>query len=137
MASSGTVEKVPTCFFMLVSISSIFSPERRLYNAFQSALLSWARREHGTRIRKHTNAAWRILRPLSFFTHKVNRVFIAHLDNRKEGAYQQTGFRFLFLRASAALFAAVFSPKPFSIRNPDKLAIHMLHPTQIACMTLP
>src|SRR5260370_9700326 len=116
---------------MLVSISSIFSPERRPYSAFQSAFLSWARSEHGTRIRKHTNAALRILRPLSFFTHKVNRVFIAHLENRKDGAYQQTGFRFLFLRASAALFAAVFSTKPFAIGNPEKMAIGMRQATQM------
>src|SRR6266704_5921311 len=66
IASSVTVENVPTCFFMPVSISSIFSPERRPYNAFQSAFLSWARSEHGIRIRKHTSAALRIFKPLSF-----------------------------------------------------------------------
>src|SRR6266478_925326 len=64
MASSVTVEKVPTCFFMPVSISSIFSPARRSYNAFQSAFLSWARSEYGTRIRKHANAALRMVKPL-------------------------------------------------------------------------
>src|SRR6202008_4351949 len=51
---------------MSVSTSSIFSPERRPYNAFQSPFLSWARSEHGIRIRKHTNAALRIFKPLSF-----------------------------------------------------------------------
>src|SRR6266446_7554461 len=66
MASSVTVEKVPTCFFMPVSTNSIFSPERRPYNAFQSAFLSWARSEHGIRIRKQANAALRIFGPLSF-----------------------------------------------------------------------
>src|SRR5260370_6964276 len=66
IASSVTVEKVPTCFFMPVSTNSIFSPERRPYNAFQSAFLSWACSEHGTRIRKHTNATLRIFGPLSF-----------------------------------------------------------------------
>src|SRR5229473_2278914 len=69
IASSVTVEKVPTCFFMPVSISSIFSPERRPYSAFQSLFLSWARSEHGIRIRKHTNAALRIFGPLSFYLH--------------------------------------------------------------------
>src|SRR6266702_2735190 len=66
MASSVTVEKVPTCFFMPVSTSSIFSPDRRPYNAFQSPFLSWARSEQGNRIRKHINAALRIFKPLSF-----------------------------------------------------------------------
>ncbi len=58
-------EKAPTCFFMLVSTSSTFSPERRPYSAFQSLFLSWARSEHGTRIRKQTNTALRIWKPLS------------------------------------------------------------------------
>src|SRR6266571_3557534 len=58
IASSVTVEKVPTCFFMPVSTSSIFSPDRRPYNAFQSPFLSWARSEQGNRIRKHINAAF-------------------------------------------------------------------------------
>src|SRR5229473_6773602 len=66
IASSVTVEKVPTCFFMPVSISSIFSPERRPYSAFQSLFLSWARSEHGIKIRKHANAALRIFKPRSF-----------------------------------------------------------------------
>src|SRR6266568_4499242 len=58
-------EKAPTCFFMLVSTSSTFSPERRPYSAFQSLFLSWACSEHGTRIRKQTNTALRIWKPLS------------------------------------------------------------------------
>src|SRR6266478_5899877 len=85
IASSVTVEKVPTRFFMLVSISSIFSPERRLYSAFQSPFLSWARSEHGTRIRKHANAALRMFKPLfclhperyvrfSFFPSKLGKI---------------------------------------------------------------
>src|SRR6266699_499393 len=64
MASSVTVDIVPTCFFMPVSTSSIFSPERRPYSAFQSPFLSWARNEHGTRIRRHPNAVVRIWGPL-------------------------------------------------------------------------
>src|SRR6266705_2203873 len=71
IASSVTVENVPTCFFMPVSTNSIFSPERRPYSAFQSAFLSWAQSEHGIRIRKQANTVLRILRPLSFYIHKV------------------------------------------------------------------
>src|SRR5712664_3381065 len=51
---------------MPVSTSSIFSPERRPYSAFQSSFLSWARSEHGIRIIKQAHAALRIFRPLSF-----------------------------------------------------------------------
>src|SRR5216683_7804484 len=92
IASSVTVEKVPTCFFMPVSTSSIFSPERRPYSAFQSSFLSWARTEHGIRIRKHTNAALRILKPLSF-SHTPIRNRLNELDapaNRFSGHISAT-----------------------------------------------
>src|SRR5229473_7932705 len=83
MASSVTVEKVPTCFFMPVSISSIFSPERRPYSAFQSFFLSWAGSEHGIRIRKHANAALRILNLSPFASTKLLEIPFVPSETRK------------------------------------------------------
>ena len=70
IASSETVEKVPTCFFMPFSISSIFSPERRPDKAFQSPFFSWARSEHGIRTSRHAKAAFKHIQipPISFVT---------------------------------------------------------------------
>src|SRR6266851_9555641 len=120
MASSVTVEKVPTCFFMPVSTNSIFSPERRPYSAFQSAFLSWAQSEHGTRIRKHANAALRIFETPLLLTHaKLTEVFLFNLESTKDCAYQQTGFGscFHWLRQHCSQPCSARSSSPSRIRR--------------------
>src|SRR5260370_40240347 len=105
---------------MLVSTSSTFSPERRPYSAFQSPFLSWARSEHGTRIRKQTNTALRIWKPLSrIHIPKLTEVLLFNLENAKDCAYQQTSFASCFhgLRQHCSQPCSARSPSPSRIRR--------------------